>query len=339
MSAPPKVTVFIPVYNRAAYVGGAIESVLAQSFADFELLLIDDGSADESVAVIRRYADPRIRLVRNERNEGIPRTRSKGVELARGEYFAVLDSDDQAPPRRLERQVAFLDRRRDIAVVGGWATEMDAAGRPLRRLKPLPLAPDELRARLLFRSCHHHSSVMGRAALFKEYRYRERFPVSSDYDLFVRLSERHRLANLPRVFLRRRVHGGRVTRERAELVKAMNLEIVSGQLAALGVAYDAADLDRHFLLMRLGRLGVAPDRAFLDWAAAWLEGLQAANCSARLYPERGLAGVLGQVWLLACRHAAPALGRAAWTRFLDSPLRAGVAASLRMNLAFAATGR
>ena len=98
-SHSPKVTVFIPVYNRAKYIGSAIESILGQTFSDFEILLIDDGSTDRSVEIMESYTDPRIRVLQNDTNLGIPRTRNKGLQGARGEYIAMLDSDDRAYPR------------------------------------------------------------------------------------------------------------------------------------------------------------------------------------------------------------------------------------------------
>ena len=101
----PQVTVFIPVYNRERYVGPAIDSILAQNFSDYELLLIDDGSTDLSLERMRAYTDPRVRIVCNKRNRGIPRTRNTGLQLARGKYIAMLDSDDLAHPKRLEKQV------------------------------------------------------------------------------------------------------------------------------------------------------------------------------------------------------------------------------------------
>src|SRR5262245_21907442 len=126
MRGTPRVTVLIPVYNRVQYVAVAIESILAQHFTNFELLLIDDGSTDGSLEVLRSYtADPRVRLLRNESNLGIPRTRNKGVALARGEYVAMLDSDDYAYPTRLGRQVDFLDRHPDYALVGTWTAGMN----------------------------------------------------------------------------------------------------------------------------------------------------------------------------------------------------------------------
>src|SRR5215510_6164673 len=103
MTDSPKVTVMIPVYNREKYVGDAIDSILAQTFTDFELLVIDDGSTDRSREVAQSYHDPRICLVCNETNEGVPKTRNTGVRLAHGEYLAFLDSDDWAYPERFTK--------------------------------------------------------------------------------------------------------------------------------------------------------------------------------------------------------------------------------------------
>jgi len=335
MRAAPRVTVFIPAHNRAMLVGRAIESVLGQSFQDFEILLVDDGSTDGTPEVIRGYDDPRIRLLVNERNLGIPATRNRGIEHARGEYFATLDSDDEAPVRRLQRQVAFLDRSPRVAMVGGWAIEMDEAGRGLGRLKMLPLSPAELKARLLFRTCHHHSSTMGRTALLREYRYSEAFQVSEDFDLFQRLSERHLLANLPRVFLRRRIHAGRITAARAAQVREMNSRIIARQLDRLGMSYSPEDLHRHFLLLRLKKERITPDREFLEWLAGWLDGLQAANRSSAVYDQRALRGMLGQVWFIACLKAERKIGPSAWRRLGESGLRSGLGSSLSGNIAFA----
>jgi len=330
MDISPRVTVLIPVYNREKYVAAAIESILAQSFIDFELLLIDDGSTDGSVGIMRSYtADPRVRLVCNGNNLGEFKTRNRGIDLARGEYIAMLDSDDWAYPCRLEKQVAFLDRHRDFAVVGAWATEMDEKGRSLRRVKILPVLPGELQSRLLFSYCHPHSSIMARTSVLQEYRYREQYVVSADVDLFIRLARKYKLGNLPKILLCRRVHASGITREKAQLVKEKNLEIVSAQLAELGVEFTPADLERHFLLLRMDRLQPTPDRKYLEWANAWLLKLQAANQHTLRYPERSLARVVGEIWFVVCWHALAGMGWSAWKYFWQSPLSKEGLSSMR----------
>src|SRR5574337_1125077 len=330
MDTSPRVTVLIPVYNREKYVAAAIESILAQSFTDFELLLIDDGSTDGSAKILRSYTtDPRVRLMCNEHNLGIPRTRNRGIDLARGEYIAMLDSDAWAYPTRLEKQVAFLDHHSDFAVVGAWATEMDAIGRSLRRVKILPVLPGELQSRLLFTSCHHHSSIMARTAVLQEYRYREQYAVCEDIDLFVRVARRYKLGNLPKILLCRRVHTSGITREKAQLVKEKSLEIVGVQLAELGVEFTPADLERHFFLLRMDRLQSTPDRKYLEWASAWLLKLQAANQRALRYPERSLARMVGEIWFVVCWHTSTGMGWSVWKQFWQSPLSKEGLSSIR----------
>ena len=117
----PKVSVLMPVYNtKEEYLREAIESILNQTFRDFEFLIIDDGSTNGAQAVIKSYQDERIRFVQNETNLGIFKTRNKLCAMARGEYVATFDSDDISLPTRLEKEVAYLDEHPDVSVVGAW---------------------------------------------------------------------------------------------------------------------------------------------------------------------------------------------------------------------------
>ncbi len=332
MNTSPKVTVIIPVYNREKYVSEAIDSILTQSFTDFELLLIDDGSTDGSVEVMRSYTDPRIRLVYNGSNLGIPKTRNKSLQLARGEYIAMLDSDDYAHPDRLKKQVAFLDRHPDYAVVGSWAAEMDENGRLWRRIKIFPVSPGEVQSGLLFRCCFLHPSIMARKAVLQVYGYRDQYVVCSDFELLVRIARKYKLGNLPQILVRHRIHAGRITYEKAQWVEAKKREIASAQLTELGVRFTDIDLERHYILPRMKRLQFTPDREYLEWAGAWLLKLQEANQRALRYPERPFARVVGESWLKVCWHASAGVGWTAWKYFWQSPLSKGAWSSLRKKL-------
>lgn len=325
---PPKVTVFIPIYNREAYVGAAIDSVLAQSFRDFELLLIDDGSTDRSVEVLRSYDDPRVRVVCNGRNLGIPRTRNRGLELARGEYIALLDSDDAARPGRLQKQAAFLDRHPDCVQVGGWKQDMDEHGRVLRKIKRQPTSSADIHAQLLFRCSLTNTTIMGRTATLREYGYRNGFARCQDYDLHVRLAARHKMANLPQVLTYARVHPGQITVRTQELGNTKKAEIMRRQLTNLGVPCVEKDLRAHLMLSRMRKFRFVPDRAYLDWAEAWLLGLTAANRRVRRYSERAFARAVSEKWLQTCWAARAGMGRNAWNAFFQSPLRKGIVARL-----------
>ena len=206
MDESPKITVFIPAYNREKYIGDAIDSILAQTFTNYEILLIDDGSTDGTVDIMRSYSDPRLRIIRNEENLGIPKTRNKGITNARGEYIAMLDSDDRAYPTRLEKQVAFMDRHPDFAQVGSWCRMMNAQGRPLKKTKWQPILPEDIDAQLLFRCSLSNRSIMARTDLLREFGYRNDFPRCQDYDLHVKLAKKYKLGNLPECLVYGRIH-------------------------------------------------------------------------------------------------------------------------------------
>ena len=114
----PKVTVLMPVYNGEKYLNQAIDSILTQTFSDFEFLIIEDGSTDQSAEIIKSYSDSRIKLVCNDKNLKLAATLDKGLELSRGEYVARMDCDDISLRERLERQVEYLNSNNDICLVG-----------------------------------------------------------------------------------------------------------------------------------------------------------------------------------------------------------------------------
>lgn len=333
MTEAPKITVVIPVYNRDQYVGEAIKSILAQTFTDFELLVIDDGSTDQSREVVRSYHDPRVRLECNETNEGIPKTRNTGLRLARGEYLAFLDSDDWAYPERLAKQVAFLDRHPDYAAVGAWIDRMDDEGRALKRIKRKPVSPDEIAAQRLFQSGIENSASMARTVVLREYGLREEYDLSEDFDLWARIAAKYKLAALPEILVRRRRHGGCITEEKAPRMKDRRLAIYAAQLRVLGVAFTDLDLECHFLLRSMRKQRFAPDLAYVEWAEAWLVRLQAANQRAQCYPEPAFSGVLGRLWLKVCWHASTNRGWTVWRRFWRSPLRGSAMRGLRRLVA------
>ena len=337
MITSPKVTVVIPVYNREKYVAAAIESVLAQTFTDFELLVIDDGSTDRSREVVRSYHDPRIRLMCSETNEGIPKTRNKGIQFARGEYLAFLDSDDWAYPKRLAKQVAFLDSHPDYAAVGAWIAWMDEGGRSLRRVRRKPVLPDEIAAQRLFRQGIENSASMARTVVLREYGHQEEYDLAEDFDLWARIAAKYKLATLPEVLVRCRMHDGRITLEKAHRGKDGRLAIYAAQLRALGVAFTDTDLERHFLLRSMRKQRFTPDLAYLEWAEAWLLRLQEENQRALCYPEPAFSQVLGRFWFKVCWYAAADIKWTAWRRFWGSPLRKNVWAGLRKRVSLYAT--
>jgi glycosyltransferase involved in cell wall biosynthesis len=290
----PRVTVFLPVFNRARLLPSAIESVLSQSFGDFELLIVDDGSTDGSSEVARSYADPRIRLVVSARNQGIPRTRNLGLELARGEYLANADSDDWSYPQRLARQVGFLDAHPAIAAVGSWALKTDASGSRSRGPLLRPTDPRSIRGRILFATCFKNPTMVARTEVVREFGFRDQFVICSDIDLWSRISEKYALANLPEFLVRYRPGG--TSHQPDAPATAMRRMLARDMLTTFGMGFDESDLERHVALRNFS--GLRPTRDYLEWADRWLGGLARQNARNRWYPEPEFSRTAAERWLL-----------------------------------------
>ncbi|MDW8071801.1 MAG: glycosyltransferase [Anaerolineae bacterium] len=192
----PKVSVLMAVYNGARYLREAVESILNQTFSDFEFIIVDDGSTDETPAILDGYHDSRIVRLRNAHNLGMARSLNRGLEVARGVYIARQDADDRSYPMRLERQVAFLDVHPEVGLLGTAYDVMDAQGCVVGRISP-PIENATLQRMLVRHNCFGHGSVMMRRDRIEQAgHYEESFLAVGDYDLWLRLAEWTNLANL-----------------------------------------------------------------------------------------------------------------------------------------------
>ena len=205
-------------YNRAKYIGTAIESVLEQNFTDWELLIIDGGSRDNTELVISPYLkDPRIRLVKPEKDLGIAGNRNIGLRMAKGEYAAVLDSDDVwIDPDKLSKQFQFLEENKDHVLVGTNFEMIDENGRTVGRVRNRSRDPD-IRQNLLLRNEFAHSSVVFRRAPALSGTagaYDPSLFIWEDYDLWLRIGQLGKMANLADVTLAYRVHPGATSASR-----------------------------------------------------------------------------------------------------------------------------
>ncbi len=206
--ATPLVSVVMPVYDAAAYLAAAIDSILAQTHPDLELIAVDDGSTDASGKILERYAkrDPRLIVVR-KRHEGVIRARNAGLSLARAPFVACMDADDISLPDRLALQASALAARPDVVCIGGAFDVIDARDRLLNRLLP----PRE-HAEILAMALVGRSPICGSNAMFRRQEalaiggYDETACFVEDIDLWLRLGETGRLANLPDVISRVRFH-------------------------------------------------------------------------------------------------------------------------------------
>lgn len=201
----------MPVYNGQRFLHGATESILCQTWSDFEFLIINDGSTDNSREIISSFSDSRIRLIDNPSNIGLTKSLNKGLELAEGEYIARQDADDISYPKRLERQVQFLNAHPDIVLLGTQARAIDEKGRPHKtNFLRIPVGMLTIRWYLMFQNAFIHSSVMfRRSTVWKELGgYDESFERAQDYELWSRAAWSFKVDNLADVLIDHRFEYG-----------------------------------------------------------------------------------------------------------------------------------
>jgi glycosyltransferase involved in cell wall biosynthesis len=226
----PEVSVVMPVYNTERYLVPALESVLQQSFTDFEFIILDDGSTDSSVHIIQQYAenDERIRFFPLE-HRGYVSLLRRGLNHCRGEFVARMDSDDISMPDRFEKQVNYLREHPDCVALGSRVVLIDPFGSPMEN-PPHKTAHPEIEQELLNGvgwAMVHPTVMMRREPLMLAGGYREDLMVSEDLDLFLRLAEVGKLANLPDVLLQYRQHLQSVNYTKYEQQKSVKRQIVS----------------------------------------------------------------------------------------------------------------
>jgi glycosyltransferase involved in cell wall biosynthesis len=213
MPSKPAASVVLPVFNAGQPLRRAVESILAQDFIDFELIILDDASSDDSAAISAGYAarDPRVRFIRHTQNQGLAATLNEGLSLSRTPLIARMDQDDESLPHRLRVQLEFFGTHREVSVAGSYVYHMGARPR-FDHLIDLPTSPDEVRQALKQYNCLYHPAVMfRRSAVEAAGGYRADFVNAEDYELWLRLSRRQALCNIPEPLLRYRFSPGGMT--------------------------------------------------------------------------------------------------------------------------------
>ncbi len=310
----PKVTVLLPIYNGEKYLKEAIESVLGQTFKDFEFLIINDGSTDNSVKIINSYQDPRIKLIYNEKNLGLIASLNKGFELIQTEYIARMDCDDISSPDRLLKQINYLDQHPKIGVLGSWVKiigDYDFVGKYY-------IQHEEIKASLLFNSSLAHPSVVIRKKILDRcnFRYNEKFKHAEDYEMWTRMIEITNFANLPEPLLFYRKHSESISKTQNEAQKINSQEIRLGQLKKIGLEATDEELKIHGSIMPFSGL---PLEKFLPVAENWLLKIIAANEKSKIYDQGILKKIIADRWLLIC-SANCGTGQLVWKKFWQSPL-------------------
>lgn len=292
----PLISVLMPVFNAEKYISEAIDSILTQTFRDFEFIIINDGSTDGSEEIILHYADERIIYVRNESNIGLIRTLNYGVSQAKGKYIARMDADDISLPNRLEYQYKFMELHPDVGICGSWVKTFTEKGNT--SIWKYPENHEEILCRQFFNVGFAHPAVMLRNNIF-EIRYTEGFIACEDYELWYRLLKQTIGANLPTVLLNYRFSPNQVShKDNTQQIQNAN-RVRKSMLNDLGIEVDEERQNLHSTIFS----PLWPKQYdFFYKAIYWFELIAIKNREKNIYREDIFNCLLAEKYFNQCYY-------------------------------------
>ena len=308
----PRIAVVLPVYNGEKYVAEAINSVLGQTFTDFELVVIDDGSSDRTPDIVTGFRDGRVRLIRFLEHRGLVAALNTGIQESKSELIARMDADDICLPSRLERQISFLDAHSEVAICGTWIREFGDS----HYLHAFPVESEQICARMFAGWAMAHPTLMMRRGFLQEHdlKYCDEFLWVEDLDLLLRASQFTKLANVPEVLLRYRVHQHQVGFAHGQAQDLGTERMSIRQLRQLVPDATKQEEDFHLALAR-GEV----DAGKLPRAEKWLLRLDRANIQQGQYDQRCFRRELHEWWHTAHLRSSSA-GLSILVSYWRSPL-------------------
>ena len=308
----PAISVIMSVYNGEAHLAEAVESVLSQTFRDFELVILDDGSTDRSLEIVRGYAakDSRVRLITRE-NRGLIASLNQLIGEARAPLLARMDADDRCHPERLARQHAFLAAHPACGVVGSWAHRMGGDGTVWPGyVYKFPVTPAEVRAAIGYESILAHPTVMYRRDVVRQAGgYHSAFKHAEDFDLWLRMADITEISNIPEPLLTYRTHADQITsRHLLEQRINVGISLHAWRMRQQGWPDPTAGVDR---LPRMGEIDAFFGRAgiemdILDWVVPGILYSKRALMNGGVAAIRGyleLGGDRAGIWRTVARLA------------------------------------
>lgn len=302
----PQISVILPVYNTEQYIKEAVESILNQTFTDFELLVLNDASTDKTLEILEQFNDPRLKIITNEQNLKVVKTLNKGLAIAQGKYIARMDADDIAHPQRFEKQVHFFNKHPNIDFVGTWVQTFGSESNLMRAATE----HEHIKVRLFFLNPIFHPAVMFKRESFEKYgfKYDEKYTNAEDYGMWVKAIDHIKFANIPEVLLKYRVHASNVSVIKASnraVLDEIHYDIYKYFLKKLGISsYTQQDLLMH---RKLGLVEVeALDLSQLNSYLQWLKKLVVANNQSKYFDKVFFNMVIMSYLLYVIRRTKPA---------------------------------
>lgn len=302
ISLQPRITIVMPAYNAEKYIETAILSILGQTFKEFILMIINDGSTDSTEHIIRSFKDPRIQYIKNDENIGLVRTLNKSIDLTETEYYARMDADDISFEQRLQWQLDFMDKHKNVHVCGG---SFDIMEHGKKRKSAVLLENNEIKASLLF-ACHIcHPTVMIRTLVLKENNVRFGVPFNykdtyghkilelEDFALWHKLKSIAIFKNLEQVVITYRQEGQNLSSQKKDLILERKKTFYSYYLNELHIKPSEKNLLFHITLSNFSLSQHVSDIQFFK---EHLENIKGANKKIKIYPIDALDKIIEEKW-------------------------------------------
>lgn len=296
----PMLSIVMPLYNAAPFVGEAIQSILNQSFKDFELIIIDDGSTDNSLKIAQSFSDKRIRIIHNDRNRGIVYTRNRGLQEMKGRYFAPFDADDIAHPDKFSIQLEFMEKHPEFGLVGTWAHHIDPQGNKISSQYKLSGKPESIPVKMLFRAYFIQSAVVFRKEALPVEGYTTGFDIAEDYKIYFDIAKKYKTWNIPGYLIKYRIHPQSSTHREHTLFKYNEKKVYEYIFKNLEI--EITD-DRFYCLQKIKSDKPIYSTGELQEIFDFLQLIGKQNRRLLQYPKGRLQYELSNRWLKSCAIA------------------------------------
>ena len=295
MNNLPEISVLMPVFNGERYLEMAIDSILNQTFKDFELIIINDGSTDFSEKIIFSYNDSRIKYYKNSENIGLIATLNKGIDLCNGRFIARMDADDISLPKRLQKQWDFLNTHSEYAMVGSDMEKIDNNNQHIGNIKKY--CPAQLiKTQLFFKNAFAHSTMLIRKDILNKFRYNENYIYAEDYFLWSQIAFKYPVANLPGILIKYREHQQSVSVQNEQQQEDTSKNIYAYHLNQLNINSSASELDLHFKLLKKPKHIDIFNKKERKSIEDWIERLLKQNEVLQIYDQKYFSDKLRYRW-------------------------------------------
>lgn len=311
----PKISIVMPVFNRERYIKSSVESILNQTFSDFEFIIVNDGSTDKTLEILESYKDDRIKIFNNETNRGIVYSRNRGLKETNSELIGMFDSDDIATPDKFQLQYSFLEKNPDIAMVGAGAKWIDEDGKLLTKKWKVDKPNKQIPAILLFRNYFIQSTILVRKKAIPKGLYSSGFDVVEDYKMWFEISQYHKVANINKYLILYRVHSDNVS-SIDTIQYSLHDKLYRFIFDKYGINITDEELNAHYAIKNNEPISSKNELINIE---KWLLKIAKHNKTVKKYNQNALKKVIFNRWLKVCSKSKK-IGFFALKRMIFSPL-------------------